>query len=253
MNTSAPPTYMGPPLGPEVASLLAVLERYGFTHGSTGPADKTLNIYLNGKRCAYINSTVVRFGGVVGYHFARWGRPANDCPSEFAETLSEEFQRRYGCDAGEIFVQSGTGSNTGRKYLIIKSATLALRVMCQDSGVALDEGQHITLRGGKYTEGTVREVQFRTLERSPAARQRCLDIHGFDCWVCKVNIRARYGLEKELIHVHHEIPLGANPGPRETDPEGELKPLCPNCHAVVHSRKQPYSLEEVRQMLGGET
>jgi predicted HNH restriction endonuclease len=29
----------------------------------------------------------------------------------------------------------------------------------------------------------------------------------------------------------------------------DLRPVCPNCHATLHHREPPYSLEEVRQFL----
>jgi 5-methylcytosine-specific restriction protein A len=89
-------------------------------------------------------------------------------------------------------------------------------------------------------------------ERSPAARQACLSHYGYDCFVCNANLKREYpGLLTELIHVHHEEPLAGNPGPRNVDPISELKPLCPNCHAVVHSRTPPFSVAELRQMREG--
>jgi predicted HNH restriction endonuclease len=33
------------------------------------------------------------------------------------------------------------------------------------------------------------------------------------------------------------------------DPIKDLRPLCPNCHAVIHLRQPPYSIEEVKTML----
>jgi predicted HNH restriction endonuclease len=33
------------------------------------------------------------------------------------------------------------------------------------------------------------------------------------------------------------------------DPVADLRPVCPNCHAVLHSRRPAYSIEEVRGLL----
>jgi hypothetical protein len=33
------------------------------------------------------------------------------------------------------------------------------------------------------------------------------------------------------------------------DPVNDLKPVCPNCHAMIHRRTPPYSLEELRGLL----
>ena len=35
----------------------------------------------------------------------------------------------------------------------------------------------------------------------------------------------------------------------EVDPVRDLRPVCPNCHAVLHRREPPYSLDEVREFL----
>ena len=34
------------------------------------------------------------------------------------------------------------------------------------------------------------------------------------------------------------------------DPVTDLRPVCPNCHAVLHARKPAYSIEDVRELLG---
>jgi len=91
-------------------------------------------------------------------------------------------------------------------------------------------------------------------ERSGAARQACLAHYGYTCFVCKANLRTRYrGLTMELIHVHHEEPLSSSEGLRTVDPIADMKPVCPNCHAVIHSRNPPYSVAELGRMVQGES
>ncbi len=49
-----------------------------------------------------------------------------------------------------------------------------------------------------------------------------------------------------FIHVHHLKPQSSRGGEYEIDPVLDLVPVCPNCHAVMHRRREtPYSLEEV--------
>ena len=52
-----------------------------------------------------------------------------------------------------------------------------------------------------------------------------------------------------VIHVHHLIPLSSVDADYEVDPVRDLRPVCPNCHVVLHHREPPYSLEEARQFL----
>ena len=33
------------------------------------------------------------------------------------------------------------------------------------------------------------------------------------------------------------------------DPIRDLRPVCPNCHAVIHRREPPFSIEEIKHML----
>ncbi len=71
--------------------------------------------------------------------------------------------------------------------------------------------------------------------------------HGFNCAVCSVNFEARYGeLGKGLIHVHHLNPLALIDGEYELDPVADLKPVCPDCHAMLHRPEQLLSIEQLR-------
>ncbi|MDQ2907279.1 MAG: hypothetical protein M3Y81_27545 [Chloroflexota bacterium] len=33
------------------------------------------------------------------------------------------------------------------------------------------------------------------------------------------------------------------------DPIKDLRPVCPNCHTIIHSQYPPYSIDEVRAMV----
>jgi 5-methylcytosine-specific restriction protein A len=61
----------------------------------------------------------------------------------------------------------------------------------------------------------------------------------------------RYGPEMDgFIHVHHLVPLSETRGGYSIDPARHLVPVCPNCHAVLHSIGGTVrSVEEVREML----
>ncbi|PSQ81578.1 MAG: HNH endonuclease, partial [Bacteroidetes bacterium QS_8_68_15] len=99
-------------------------------------------------------------------------------------------------------------------------------------------------------EGAVREVKVNAYERSAAARRRCIAHHGTECYVCGFDFEERYGEAGEgFIHVHHEKPLAAAEQEQEVDPIADLKPVCPNCHGIIHRRTPPYTTEETRQML----
>jgi 5-methylcytosine-specific restriction protein A len=102
----------------------------------------------------------------------------------------------------------------------------------------------------RFSEGHATRVSVNAYERNPQARQACMAHYGACCYVCHMDFGERYGPTVEgFIHVHHLCPLSAIGEAYEVDPVADLRPVCPNCHAVIHSRKPPYSMEEVRRML----
>jgi len=104
--------------------------------------------------------------------------------------------------------------------------------------------------GHKYVEGARKQVRVNAYERDPRARKACLKKHGFNCAVCGFSFEARYGLlGKDFIHVHHLKPMALTDGEYELDPVTDLRPVCPNCHAMLHRQEQMLSIEELQAIL----
>lgn len=100
--------------------------------------------------------------------------------------------------------------------------------------------------GKKYVEGAKKQVRVNAYERDPKARKACLAHHGHNCAVCGFNFHARYGeIGKDFIHVHHLKPLALTDGQYELDPVADLRPVCPNCHAMLHRGESVLSIEEL--------
>ncbi|MFN4155685.1 MAG: HNH endonuclease [Paracoccaceae bacterium] len=102
----------------------------------------------------------------------------------------------------------------------------------------------------RFWEGATIAVSVNRFERSRTARDRCLAHFGYACMACGVMLEDIYGeLGKQLIHVHHVVPLSVIKEDYQVDPIKDLRPVCPNCHAIIHRRKEPLSVEEVRGIL----
>ncbi|HWQ28265.1 MAG TPA: HNH endonuclease [Dehalococcoidia bacterium] len=102
----------------------------------------------------------------------------------------------------------------------------------------------------KLKEGAVARILVNAFERNPEARRRCIEIHGCACVVCGFDFGEVYGsVAKGYIHVHHLIPLSEVRAEYEVNPEKDLRPVCPNCHAVIHRRNPPFSIEDVQRIL----
>lgn len=105
--------------------------------------------------------------------------------------------------------------------------------------------------GGRLVEGAVRQVSVNAYERNPAARRVCIAHYGARCVVCAFDFAAIYGSAMEgYIHVHHLQRLADIGAEYRVDPIADLRPVCPNCHAVIHHRDPPLTIEEVRALLG---
>ena len=101
-----------------------------------------------------------------------------------------------------------------------------------------------------YVEGGRIALQVNAFERSTAARVRCIEHYGTSCVVCGFNSSEAYGDRiAGLIHVHHIRPLAKIGESYVVDPISDLRPVCPNCHAVIHSRNPAYSIKEVTALL----
>jgi hypothetical protein len=103
-------------------------------------------------------------------------------------------------------------------------------------------------------EGAKYQVTVNAYERDPEARRQCIAKQGTQCAICGISFGTSYGKVAEgFIHVHHLRPLAEIGQAYCIDPDADLRPVCPNCHAVLHLRKPPYSIEEVRAFLHART
>lgn len=101
----------------------------------------------------------------------------------------------------------------------------------------------------EYQEGSVQQVMVNRYERDPKAREACLKKYGYNCSVCNFNFEDFYGeIGKNFIHVHHLTPVSNN-GERYTNPEEDLRPVCPNCHAMLHKTNRPQRIEDLKLLI----
>lgn len=103
---------------------------------------------------------------------------------------------------------------------------------------------------GDFWEGATQTVTVNRFERSKAAREKCLRHYGYACSVCEFELKEIYGaIAERFIHVHHIVPLSEVREGYLIDPINDLRPVCPNCHAIIHRRNKPLTIDEVRELL----
>jgi 5-methylcytosine-specific restriction protein A len=101
-----------------------------------------------------------------------------------------------------------------------------------------------------YTEGTPNQISVTKYERNPFARKKCLEHYGYSCCVCDFNFEKTYGeIGKDFIHVHHLRQIAVVGKPYEVNPIKDLRPVCPNCHSIIHKRKTAFTIDEMIEIL----
>ncbi|MCR5704075.1 MAG: HNH endonuclease [Eubacterium sp.] len=99
-------------------------------------------------------------------------------------------------------------------------------------------------------EGKQYNVRVNKYERNPINRKICLDNKGYKCCICGFDFEKIYGeIGKNTIEVHHTTPVSQMGDGYIVKPLEDLVPVCSNCHTIIHKRKEPYTIEEVKSML----
>lgn len=105
-------------------------------------------------------------------------------------------------------------------------------------------------REGQYPEGATQQILVNAYERSPQARRQCIAHYGSKCLVCDFEFVRFYGVVGAgFIHVHHIVPLSELRERAVVDPVRDLRPVCPNCHAMLHARRPPFTIAELRAIV----
>ena len=101
-----------------------------------------------------------------------------------------------------------------------------------------------------FREGVVKQVFINAYERNTKAREKCIKIHGLVCVCCGFDFQKAYGdIGYGFIHVHHIKPLSEIRSGYIVNPEKDLRPVCPNCHAMIHRKKPPFTIEEIKGII----
>lgn len=99
-------------------------------------------------------------------------------------------------------------------------------------------------------EGEKLQVFVNKYERSAAARNLCIRHYGLKCVVCDLQFEERYGdIGKGCIHVHHVVPLKDLKLGYTVDPVRDLRPVCPNCHWMLHVNGEAMTIASLRAIV----
>lgn len=101
-----------------------------------------------------------------------------------------------------------------------------------------------------YVEGAATQVTQTRYERNVFARNECLKHYGYSCSVCAFNFEKIYGsLGYKFIHVHHLTQVATRKQEYKVDPIQDLRPVCPNCHSMLHKQNPPLTIDELKEII----
>ncbi|PDQ21075.1 hypothetical protein CN311_11290 [Mesorhizobium sanjuanii] len=65
-----------------------------------------------------------------------------------------------------------------------------------------------------------------------------------------MDFEKRYGSRGAgFIHVHHKVAVAKRGQRHKVDPVGDLIPVCPNCHAMLHTLDDGLTVEALKMLL----
>ena len=141
--------------------------------------------------------------------------------------------------------RAGKGVKAGHRQEVVDIlATLVGRALPSPSDTP--ESQRNVVADESLMEGALRRVVSSVWERNPDARRACVARYGTSCFVCRFSFEAAFGeFARGFIHVHHLTPLSSVGKEHAVNAIADLRPVCPNCHAMLH-RDPPLTIEELQ-------
>lgn len=99
----------------------------------------------------------------------------------------------------------------------------------------------------QITEGQSSTRTVTNYDRDPRARRACIEHWGYDCAVCGINFESMYGDRgRGFIHVHHLRDLSLSEREHVVDPVNDLRPVCANCHWMLHTERPAISIDRLQ-------
>lgn len=188
-------------------------------------------------------------------------RIASGAPNAFAESTGYDvlFEGQRYPPKAVVGVAAGllTGTELGPYDFKGGVSSKCFRVLLSNGFVVVKKGDTDPFPDEiveEFQEGRSQSVIVNRFERDPKARKACIKHYGTICFVCYFSFESRYGsIGSGFIHVHHLLPLSSIGVEYVVDPIEHLRPVCPNCHAMLHKRLPPFSIEELKEILANES
>jgi hypothetical protein len=168
-------------------------------------------------------------------------QPRKTHPALAAEDLRVDFSEVNALEDGQLTIKIRTKTDA--------QAIMRIAFSYEETTDELSFPDEVTT-DLPLVEGAIKSVLVNNYERNPRARQACIDHYGYKCAVCGLIFENVYGaLGRNFIHVHHLIELSTIGREYIIDPIRDLRPVCANCHAMLHRNFPALTVEVLKRNL----
>lgn len=191
-------------------------------------------------------------------HMRRGERYRRTLTGATAEYMLNRIHQEFGCDALKQallslqahieYLESVRRSVCRQERMLHERFSARLPVAVEP--IYPDEVSPHEVKHREFIEGATQQVLVNRYERDPHARSACIQHWGAVCYVCRFDFQQTYGdMGLGFIHVHHLIDIASIGAEYEVDPHTDLRPVCPNCHAMLHTERPAIDIDELKAML----
>ena len=143
----------------------------------------------------------------------------------------------------ELLIPVGDGEVELRQQLAAPRANRVVPPMLSATGEE-------KIAAEAFVEGAAHQVLVNGYERNSVARSSCISHYGTVCLACGFDFERVYGRAGAgFTHVHHLVPLSSIGKNYAVNPVRDLRPVCANCHAIIHRRTPPFSIAEIKELI----
>lgn len=149
----------------------------------------------------------------------------------------------------DIRLSSGKNIDPGfiRPYAICETPDFNVNHSSETVASEMTNDEFSQLEGWLSWEN--RQIRNRNRFIVDEKRNHHLRTHGnLRCEVCDFSFIDKYGFVKEFMDVHHKTLISNSDGEIETR-LSDLAIVCPNCHRSLHTKKPPFSIDELKSIL----
>lgn len=217
-------------------------------------AESDLRVFQVLYFCNEKKATGSELGALLGYTGTAPQSPLNSWVGQYAKRICSQYPiqftlRENGKPKYWDFFFNGKGEDSGFTWQLKPELAEAL-VSTGLTGEHIFPDELSSREHPRSPEGMKSVVLVNRYERSPEARLACKKYWGTNCIVCAFDFGRTYGDHgKDFIHVHHLTPISEVGMEYLVDPINDLRPVCPNCHAMLHRGPKTLSIEELKSLM----